>query len=138
MKIRNIPYKKLNKTEKKIIDAFYKERGTMKQGITKYDFVEYHLNRFDFKDTKNHIWLIGQNSGGIGKPLIDLDEDVKWFVEEYKSKVREAIIKKGNKLAYDRANHIQSAYQEKLIIVQLSILEDLLKELGLTEKELKQ
>jgi hypothetical protein len=50
----------------------------MDEETTKFAF--YHINKGNFKDTKDHYWLVGFNEGGIGTAILDVTPDVVWFM----------------------------------------------------------
>ena len=54
---------------------------------------EVHINFAPFKGEEQRYWVVGYNEGGIGTPLFNVDEDVKYFMERAKKEVFDDIEK---------------------------------------------
>jgi len=47
-------------------------------------YAEVHIHKANFKNQGEKYWVVGYDGCGIGTPLYDVDEDVKWFIENQK------------------------------------------------------
>lgn len=61
--------------------------------MSKEKFVRYHINKINYKGEGDKYFVVGYNAGGIGTPLHNVDEDVKWFIAQAKQRIFDGIEK---------------------------------------------
>ena len=55
-------------------------------------YAEVHNHKANFKNQGEKYWVVGYDGAGIGTPLYDVDEDVKWFIENQKASADDKFI----------------------------------------------
>ena len=43
---------------------------------------EIHINKANFKNEGEKFWVVEYNEGGIGTPLYNVNDDIKWFINQ--------------------------------------------------------
>jgi hypothetical protein len=97
-------------------------------------FAFFHINKGDFKDTKNHYWVVGYNEGGIGTPIMDVTPDVEWFLNKQKEEAEKLANVALNelKVAGIDGNELILKMRDKMSL--LKEIEELKKEVEKTKK----